>query len=69
VHLAKSGYPLLADVLYGREKALPELGLYRHALHAHRLAFTHPVTGKKLSFEAEIADDIKEARSKLTICD
>ena len=61
VHLAKSGYPLLADALYGKEAALPEYGLARQALHAQRLAFTHPASGKSLSFEAEIADDMKEA--------
>ena len=61
VHLAKSGYPILADPLYGREAALPEFGLQRHALHARTLAFEHPVTAKKLSFTAPIPDDIETA--------
>jgi 23S rRNA pseudouridine1911/1915/1917 synthase len=36
VHLAVSGYPLLGDKLYGGSEAL---GLQRHALHSHRLAW------------------------------
>lgn len=61
VHLAKSGYPILADSLYGKESALPELGLSRQALHARVLSFIHPVTLEKLSFEARIPDDIENA--------
>lgn len=61
VHLAKSGYPILADALYGKEAALPELGLSRQALHARGLSFTHPTTSEKLSFEARIPDDIENA--------
>jgi 23S rRNA pseudouridine1911/1915/1917 synthase len=61
VHLAKSGYPILADPLYGREAELPELGLRRHALHARTLAFQHPLSAEKLSFDAPIPDDIETA--------
>ena len=45
VHLKSSGYPILSDPLYGKESALPELGLTRHALHARRLTVTHPGQG------------------------
>ena len=61
VHLAKSGYPILADPLYGREAELPDYGLRRHALHARTLAFQHPLTAEKLSFDAPIPDDIGQA--------
>jgi len=40
VHLAHEGMPLVADRLYG---GAPALGLERQALHAHELAFAHPV--------------------------
>ena len=65
VHLAKSGFPVLADALYGRESALPEYGLFRHALHAQRLSFRHPTTGEPASFEAPLPGDMAGALEKL----
>jgi 23S rRNA pseudouridine1911/1915/1917 synthase len=61
VHLAKSGYPVLADLLYGSEESLPELGLARHALHAWKLEIEHPRTRNPLRLEAPLADDMKNA--------
>ncbi len=63
VHMAHIGHPLLGDPLYGGglklpRGATPELiavlrGFRRQALHAERLAFTHPVSGEPLAFSAE----------------
>jgi 23S rRNA pseudouridine1911/1915/1917 synthase len=53
VHLRHLGTPLLGDPVYGnpsRQPGHPE----RLLLHAWRLAFTHPSTGKAVSFEAPI---------------
>jgi 23S rRNA pseudouridine1911/1915/1917 synthase len=58
VHMAHRGHPLVADETYGGR---PALGLVRQALHAHRLAFTHPVTGQPLSFEAAPPPDLRAA--------
>jgi 23S rRNA pseudouridine1911/1915/1917 synthase len=58
VHLAARGHPLLGDTLYGGR---PALGLQRQALHATKLAFVHPATGKPLSFEAPPPDDFAHA--------
>ncbi len=58
VHLAKIGHPLVADVLYGGS---PAAGMRRQALHAFRLAFTHPVTGEPLCFEAAPPPDLQQA--------
>ena len=55
VHLASQGHPLVGDQLYGGR---PALGLSRQALHAARLAFAHPVSGERLSFEAPLPDDL-----------
>ena len=33
--------------------------LARHALHAHRLAFDHPVTGERVAFEAPLPNDLE----------
>jgi 23S rRNA pseudouridine1911/1915/1917 synthase len=65
VHLAKSGFPILSDALYGREAAIPELGLARHALHAERLTVEHPRTAQRMAFEAPLAEDMRLALEKL----
>ncbi|MCY1014278.1 RluA family pseudouridine synthase [Pyxidicoccus sp. MSG2] len=67
VHLAESGHPLLGDALYGAgRKAKGGAGeaqerLGRQALHAWRLAFAHPRTGKALNLEAPIPEDFTAA--------
>jgi 23S rRNA pseudouridine1911/1915/1917 synthase len=58
VHLADAHTPILGDALYGGKapkhpvfrEAAEALG--RPALHARVLGFVHPVTGKKVRFEA-----------------
>lgn len=51
VHLKHLGHPVVGDPLYGKR------GDYtRHMLHAWKLVFTHPVSGKTLEFEAPIPD-------------
>ena len=56
VHMAAIGCPLAGDWLYGTEdRAL----IPRPALHAVRLAFTHPITGEHLSFTAPLPGDMK----------
>ena len=37
----------------------------RQALHAHRLAFSHPVDGRKLTFEAPLPDDLLDLLRRL----
>jgi len=55
VHFSDSGWPLVADAMYGRRydgvlaEAAAAMG--RQALHAARLGFTHPFTGERLVFE------------------
>jgi 23S rRNA pseudouridine1911/1915/1917 synthase len=65
VHLAKAGYPVLADRLYGPESEIPALHLARHALHAWKIEFDHPRTAKTLLLEAPLADDMKSAVAAL----
>lgn len=60
VHMAHLGHPLVADTVYG---GVPAAGLSRQALHAVRLAFTHPVTGVPLAFEAPLPADLEAALS------
>jgi 23S rRNA pseudouridine1911/1915/1917 synthase len=61
VHLAKAGYPILCDAMYGKETELAELSLARHALHAYTLEFTHPGTQARMKFTAPLEDDMKKA--------
>lgn len=56
VHLAESGWPIVGDRVYGRPESH---GLMpRQALHAWRLAMTHPVTRRPLEVTASIPDDL-----------
>ena len=50
LQLSHLGYPIRGDRKYGSKTTLRQ-GI---ALHARRLALTHPTTGERLSFEAEI---------------
>lgn len=45
VHFAGAGHPVVGDVKYGAHPA-PRL-----CLHAKRLAFVHPLTGRRFAFE------------------
>jgi 23S rRNA pseudouridine1911/1915/1917 synthase len=70
VHFQHLGYPVAGDETYGQRQTrkLSELTSYappRVLLHAHKLAFTHPRTGKKVSFTAPIPADMEEALSAL----
>ncbi len=58
VHMALIGHPLVGDGLYG---GAPAAGMTRQALHAFRLAFVHPVTGKAMEFRAPPPSDLVDA--------
>lgn len=57
-HFAAIGHPLAGDATYGGEA---KYGLERQFLHAHRLAFTHPESGERLSFGSELPPDLAAA--------
>lgn len=58
VHMASIGHPLVADLVYGGAVAA---GMQRQALHAYRLAFTHPVTTQSLAFKSDLPLDFSQA--------
>jgi 23S rRNA pseudouridine1911/1915/1917 synthase len=74
IHLAHVGCPVLCDRLYGGRAKISEMELIprgevrddatdatlleRQALHAQRLAITHPTTGERMRFEAQLPSDI-----------
>jgi len=52
VHLAEIGHPVVGDEKYGeRKKAYNRL-----ALHAKSISFTHPINGKRLTFDTGIPE-------------
>lgn len=68
VHLAHLGFPLAGDDKYGDfawNKALAKEGLKRMFLHAQRLAFTHPVSGERVAFEAPLPPDLAGCLERL----
>lgn len=61
VHMAALGCPIAGDRLYGGgDRLLGRFPVNRQCLHALGLSFTHPVSGKRLSFRAEPWPDIRE---------
>src|SRR5881394_416526 len=70
VHFKHLGFPLVGDATYGNRQntRLTEMTGYiprRQLLHAHQLAFKHPRTGKRMSFDAELPEDFHEALAAL----
>ena len=54
VHLAEIGHPIIGDMVYSNGKN--EFGVVGQCLHAKKLEFCHPITGKEMSFEAPLPD-------------
>lgn len=55
VHMKDLGCPISGDRKYGGHAN----GIHRLALHATRLCFEHPITGKKMAFESPIPENFK----------
>lgn len=75
VHLASEGLPLVGDKLYAgydhlflnfiydgifTDEMMRALHSKRHALHAHRLAFRHPVSHEMLTFSTPLPKDLQD---------
>jgi 23S rRNA pseudouridine1911/1915/1917 synthase len=75
VHFSHAGYPVAGDTLYGGGEPMlgrvpplfqtPAAGLLKRlssqALHAARLSFTHPRTGKAMAFETPAPEEFQGA--------
>ena len=62
VHMAALKHPCLGDLTYGADPALAKrVGLQRQWLHAVRLGFEHPDTGKYVEYESAYPDDLAAA--------
>ena len=70
VHMAHAGYPIVGDPVYGGRRRIPAgatpalksalEGFHRQALHAARLSFSHPKSGKPVKYEAPIPPDLAD---------
>jgi len=74
VHMAAIGHPLVGDKLYGEDEGIflrdlagelteqdrAALDLPRQALHAHRLVFTSPKSGRRVEVVSPLAPDMRE---------
>jgi 23S rRNA pseudouridine1911/1915/1917 synthase len=67
VHLAASGWPIVGDPAYGEPRwetvkdpllAATLRAFPRQALHAWRVAFTHPITRMRVTIDAPVPSDI-----------
>jgi 23S rRNA pseudouridine1911/1915/1917 synthase len=56
VHLASIGHAVVGDAVYGRRRA--HLRVSRQFLHARRLRFRHPATGRRMELEAPLPEDL-----------
>ena len=67
VHLAAISHPVVGDLVYGsaRRAAPPALQLDRPFLHAGHLAFAHPTTGERLTFESPLPSELESVLAAL----
>lgn len=63
VHAKYLNHPVVGDTVYGIKKQ--KFKLNGQLLHAFRLAFIHPSTGKEMSFEAPLPEYFTEILNKL----
>jgi 23S rRNA pseudouridine1911/1915/1917 synthase len=61
VHMQSLGHPLVGDPVYGRKRSAdPTLAAFsRQALHAERLEFEHPASGKPVAWKVDPPADLR----------
>lgn len=68
VHSQLAGHPLAGDSKYGDELfngQLREVGLNRMFLHAATLRFRHPLSGKQVTVEAPLPEELTKVLARL----
>ena len=63
VHMAYMGHPVAGDDVYGRKNTDKEL--CGQCLHAKKIGFIHPKTGKYMEFDSELPQYFKSFLKKL----
>ena len=69
IHLAKIGFPIVGDKVYGLKKLEDELtkNIKRQLLHSYEISFIHPFAKKKTVIKAPIYSDLKKALKVLNL--
>lgn len=67
VHFEHIGHPVVGDPLYGDpvDEVAQDLGLTRPFLHAARLRFAHPMTGREVEVAEDLPADLQGALGRL----
>lgn len=69
IHLSEAGHPVCGDRIYrganSGDPAVDDSGAPRLALHACRLSFRHPSTGERMTFAADLPDDLSRFLDRL----
>lgn len=61
VHMASIGHPIVGDTVYaGQRRTTIPTPIARQALHAEKLALTHPVTGRRRQWSARPPTDMRK---------
>lgn len=58
VHFSAAGHPLVGDKRYGIR--MSKIKFPRLFLHAYRLEFNHPETGKRMEFHSPLPEELKK---------
>jgi 23S rRNA pseudouridine1911/1915/1917 synthase len=67
VHLSSIGHPVVGDRLYGAPSQVEGMPpLERYFLHAHRITFTSPASGERVTVEAPLPGDLRDYMEGLT---
>lgn len=64
VHMSAIGHPVVGDKVYGPHGKIKFL---RHAIHAERISFNHPVQKKRVEFTAALPADMAELIDRLRV--
>ncbi len=66
VHMASIGLPVAGDSVYGkRHDRHRNFGITRQCLHASSLSFFHPITKERVSFSADLPEDMAAVLAQL----
>ncbi len=63
VHLSQIGYPIVGDMVYSNGKN--KFCVQGQMLHAWKIKFTHPITGKEMEIEAPLPQYFEDVLKKL----
>ena len=63
VHIAEIGHPVVGDAVYSNGKN--PFNVEGQMLHAKKIEFNHPITKKRISFEAKLPEYFKDVLEKL----